>query len=108
MLNNRKMTRAGWAALRKVEFDETSLNSAADSNHTCTIKYPIIQGLDISDMNGNSRYHFAPLKVRQKKIYSVLSSRNRQCSNVGHFDDVPVEFLPDMIRTFEQSSEYGD
>ena len=41
-----------------------------------------------------------------RRRYSVLSSRNRQCSNVGHFDDVPVEFLPNMLSTIQQYSEY--
>ena len=110
MLKNRKMTGAGWAALRKAEYDGTSLNSAAESNHTCYITYPSgedeIQGLDTSEMNGNSEYNFAPNHVRQMKVYSVLSSRNRQCSNVGHFDDIPVEFLPNMLSTIQQYSEY--
>ena len=59
-------------------------------------------------MNGNphAEFTFRPRFVRQKKIYSVLSSRNRECSNVGHFDDVPVEFLPDMLKCIHQYSEY--
>ena len=67
-----------------------------------------MQGLDTSEMNGdtNSLVVFDPMYVRQKKVYSVLSSRNRRCSNVGHFDDVPVELLPDMLRTIQQYSNY--
>ena len=67
-----------------------------------------MQGLDTSEMNGdtNSLVVFDPMYVRQKKVYSVLSSRNRGCSNVGHFDDVPVELLPDMLRTIQQYSNY--
>ena len=112
-LTDNNISKSGWTALRKVEFDDTSLNSAADSNHTCAIKYPSggdeIQGLDTSDMNGdiNSGHCFAPMYVRQKKIYSVLSSRNRECSNVGYFDDVPVEFLPDILSSIERYSEYN-
>jgi hypothetical protein len=108
-LMDNNLTKAGWAALRKAEFDDTSLNSAADSNHTCAIKYPtIVQGLDTSEMNGDadSGYCLVPNHVRQKKVYSVLSSRNRQCSNVGHFDDLPVEVFPDMLNTIQQYSNY--
>ena len=111
-LTDNNITKAGWVALRKAEFDDTSLNSASDCNHTCCIKYPSgddeIQGLDTSEMNGdtNSGFCFAPMYVRQKKIYSVLSSRNRECSNVGHFDDVPVELLPDILCSIERYSEY--
>ena len=59
-------------------------------------------------MNGQrySENNFDPVYVRQKKVYSILSRRNRNCSNVGHFDDVPVELLPDMLRTFQQNSNY--
>jgi len=109
---NNNLTRTGWAALRKAEFDDTSLNSAADSNHTCAIWYPsgndAIQEVNTSEMNGQrySEHNFDPVYVRQKKVYSIVSSRNRHCSNVGHFDDIPVEFLPDMLHTFQQYSEY--
>ena len=109
---NSKMKRAGWEALRKAEFDGTSLNSAADSNHTCCIGYPSgdseIRGLDTTEMNGNLAFDqtFNERSARQKKVYSVLSSRNRNCSNVGHFDDIPVELLPDMLSTIQQYSEY--
>ena len=88
------------------------MNSAADSNHTCAIWYPPedeeIQWLDTSEMNGDPdpSVAFEPMNVRQKKIYSVLSSRNRECSNVGHFDDVPVEFLPDILKCLQQYSNY--
>ena len=110
--NNSKITKAGWAALRKVEFDDTSLNSVADSNHTCYITYPSgddeIQGLDTSEMNGTGlgSAWFDAKNVRRKKVYSLLSSRNRECSNVGYFDDIPVEFSPDMLSTIQQYSEY--
>ena len=100
---NNSVTASGWSALSKAEFDPTSLNSAADSNHKCMIIYE-------SDMeiNGDpeSECYFEPKAVRQKKIYSVLSSRNRECSNVQHFGDVPVEFLPDMLTSIQQYSEY--
>ena len=33
-------TKAGWKALFRAEFDDTTLNSAANSNHTCYICYP--------------------------------------------------------------------
>ena len=109
-LSKNNISKCWWKALRNVEFDDTSLNAAADSNHTCTIKYPSesdeIHGLDTSEMNGNSDYHFDPVSARHKKVYSILSRRNRNCSNVGHFDDVPVELLPDMLRTIQQYSNY--
>ena len=112
-VTNNNLTRTGWGVLRKAEFDDTSLNSAADSNHSCAIWYPSgddeIQGFDTSEMNGryDSENNFDERKVKEKKVYSILSSRNRNCSNVGHFDDIPVEILPDMLRSIQQYSEYN-
>jgi len=111
-LTYNNITKTGWKALRKAEFDNTSLNAAADSNHTCNIKYPPdgdeIEGLDVSEMNGDKKHTkaFDPKYVRQKKIYSVLSSRNRDGSNVGHFEDVTVELLPDMLDSIQKYSNY--
>jgi len=112
-LTHNNFTKVGWAALRKVEFDDSSLNAAADSNHKCAIQYPpdgseAIEGVDTSEMNDNpqSQVHLASYYVRQKKIYSVLSKRNRELSNVGHFEDVPVEILPNMLHSIQRYSHY--
>ena len=86
--------------MRKAEFDPTSLNSAANSNHTCHI-------VKASKFNGRQYDdRLEPKQVRQKKIYYMISERNRKCSNVQHFDRVPVEYLPDMLGSIQQYSEY--
>ena len=114
-LTENRITKAGWGALRKTEFDDTTLNAAFHSNHTCNIKYPptrdVIEGLDVSEMNGDMwcTKVFIRKFVRQKKLYSVLSSRNRDCSNVGKFDDnIPVELLPHMLHSIHRFSYYRD
>lgn len=106
-LQNNNFTINGWMALCKAVFDDTSLNSAADSNHTCCIDFPSDFEY-IEEMNGDqeSETPFDSMHVRQKKIYSILSSRNNECSNVKHFDNVPVELLPDMLVSFQQYSDY--
>ena len=107
LTNNNNITKTGWAALKKAEFDNSSLNAVADSNHTCAIEYPSddsdgffpisdaikeVVDINISEMNGDRKAKtvFHPPCNRQKKIYSVLSSRNRDCSNVKHFEVTPV------------------
>ena len=110
------VSKSGWIALRKAEFDDTSLNTAADSNHTCRISYPNpedhdddLQGLDTTEMNGNLNRMaplFNPAYVRQKKIYSILSTRNRTCSNVEHFEDIPIELLPYMLCSVQRYVNY--
>jgi len=115
-LKENNFTNTGWTALRKAELDDTSLNAASDSNHTCAIEYPSveddeeIEGVDTSEMNNNpfSQMHLDYLYVRQKKIYSVLSSRNRDCSNVKHFEDIPVELLPDILQSIQRYAKYHE
>jgi hypothetical protein len=108
IIGNGNITNSGWDALRKAEFDSTSLNAASDSNHTCSILTDYHEGMngDPDTWNESPRTHFVPAAVRQKKIYSILSSRNRECSNVQHFSDVPVEFLPDMLGSIQEYSDY--
>jgi len=112
-LTGNNITKTGWTALRKAEFDDTSLNAAASSNHTCNIRYPpdgsdLIEGLNIIEMNGDRNFTkaFDPRWVRRKKLYTVLSSRNRDNSNVGHFDDIPVEILPNILHSVRRYSNY--
>lgn len=110
--DNDNITSRGWKTLSKAVFDKTSLNAAADSNHTCQIDFPLYDDTyeQIREMNGSTSYHmrrFVPTKVRQKKIYSILSKRNRTMSNVDHFDDdKPVELLPDMLHSIQKYADY--
>ena len=104
-------TAVGWEALSKAVFDKTSLNSAADSNHNCTIDFPEEDDKydEVKLMNGShpdSDYTFVEYFVRRKKIYNVLSARNKSRSNVEHFEDVPFELFPDMVVSIEEYSDY--
>ena len=101
-LQRNNLTDVGWDRLLKAEFDSTSLNTAANSNHTCYVDGKGIFN-DTFDTNPTDTYTKA---VRQKKIYRVLSVRNKNCSNVQHFDDIPFELIPDMLKSIQQYSEY--
>ena len=112
-LADNNITSVGWISLSKAVFDQTSLNSAADSNHTCSVGFPLNDDDEMQDILDSRKFieystqgTSDPKKVRQKKIYSILSSRNRSCSNADHFEDVPVEFLPDMLSSIQQYSNY--
>ena len=104
----------GWDALTKAVFDKTSLNSAAESNHTCLIDFPVHRQHDeVRYLNGHKVYtsdpEFTPNPTcaRQRKIYFILSARNRSLSNVDHFDeDMPVELLPQLLSSIQMISEY--
>ena len=111
---NNRMTKSGWMTLRNAIFDDTSLNAAANSNHTCCVDFPSIndddedQFQEVIEMNdsGDSEYYFDTKYVRQKKVYSILSSRNRNCCNAEYLEDVPFELLPDMLISIQQYSKY--
>ena len=40
------------------------------------------------------------------KIYAILANRNRECSNVEDFADVPIEILPDMLQSIHKYSQF--
>jgi len=115
-IRENSVTNAGWEALGKTVFDKTSLNSAADSNHTCCIDFPEDDNEfdGVRKINGTGSHSnvrdancFNPINVRQKKIYHVISSRNRSMSNVDHFDDdMPIELLPDMLHSIQKYADY--
>jgi len=104
-LRRNRISAVGWRALSRAVFDDTSLNSAADSNHCCYICKGA-EGFDslvINSVNTDPKY------VRQKKIYSILSSRNIDCSNVDYFDEeMAVELLPGMLTSIQRYSKYHE
>lgn len=65
-------------------FDETSLNSASDSNHNCNIYYCRFQDRNKQD---------DPVGNWHRKIHKVLASRNNTMSNVKHFDDIDINLV---------------
>ena len=74
-LQNNEMTGLGFDAFKEAVFDSISLNSVADSNHSCLI---------CGTSSGN--YHGDPHINKEDKICSLLSSRNEKGSNVYHLD----------------------
>ena len=113
-MDDNNITNIGWEALSRTVFDKTSLNTAADSNHTCHIDFPSIpihKYDHVREINGeeSSEHYHLPEFVREKKIYSILSQRNKNSSNVDHFDDdMPVELLPVVLATIQKFANYHD
>ncbi|KAL7527971.1 hypothetical protein ACHAXR_004415 [Thalassiosira sp. AJA248-18] len=104
-LDGNSITDLGWKALHKAEFDGKSLTSAADSNHAC-----VIINSEFVEINRDLETDepFRRSALRSKKIYSVLSARNKEGSNVQHLEDgdTPIEFLPDILGAIQRYSEY--
>ncbi|KAL7537176.1 hypothetical protein ACHAXR_007645 [Thalassiosira sp. AJA248-18] len=99
-LEGNEITSVGCDALRHVVFDSTSLNSVADSNHSC-----YIGGLDFGGIPNNWNNS---KRNRRMKIYYLLSSRNREGSNAHHLDsDIGEESLklaPEVLQCVNHCS----
>ena len=88
-LKGNEFTRLGEDILKKVVYDDSSLNAVADSNHVCTI-----MGLDSwqesSVCNANDCYYGrdgnGPKRSRARKIFHLLEERNQQGTNVYHME----------------------
>ena len=95
-LGQNDITDVGRDALRNAIFDSTSLNAVAASNHSCSI-----DGFDLDNISNNPS---RKSKInRGRKIYSVLSSRNREGTNVRHldaeFEDDDLKFVPKVLES---------
>ena len=97
-LNDNNTTVAGEVAFLSVLCDESSLNAAADSNHICIV-YGDTQ-LDLHSYNCLSDME----KNRARKVYALLSSRNKTMSNVQHFSDIDLKILPNMLAAVQKYS----
>jgi hypothetical protein len=93
----------GRDALRNAIYDSTSLNTVADSNHSC-----YIEGIDLDGIN---RYAISPEENKGRKIYSLLSSRNREGTNVYHlgseFDDESLKLVPKVLESVHMYARHA-
>eukprot|EP00984_Skeletonema_dohrnii_P002831 scaffold968_cov131-Skeletonema_dohrnii-CCMP3373.AAC.7 len=96
------ITKIGGDSLRLALCDESSLNSVADSNHRCNIR---LIGSSTLRWNNSSQDMG---ENRGRKIYKLLSSRNKTMSNVQHFGDIDVKLLPNMLEAVQKYSNDGD
>ena len=107
-LRENPITDEGMGALKVTEFDRSSLNGAASSNHTCLIIYP--DNDEVMNENGRGIHPeetlFDTKLIRAKKIYTVLSTGNITCSNFQQLEDAPIEVLPTLLTSIQQYSTY--
>jgi len=107
-LRENPITDEGMGALKMTEFDRSSLNKAASSNHTCLIIYP--NNDEVMNENGTGispdERLFDTRLVRAKKIYTVLSIGNITCSNFQQLEDAPIEVLPTLLTSIQHYSTY--
>mmetsp|Transcript_18462 Transcript_18462/g.33920 ORF Transcript_18462/g.33920 Transcript_18462/m.33920 type:complete len:323 (-) Transcript_18462:83-1051(-) len=109
-LERNAITDVGCNALRNTLFDATSLNSVADSNHTCYIRG---LGLGFGDVAINDVTNSKD--NRRRKIYSLLSSRHNEETNSFHLDQelgngddgYSLKLVPKVLECVHLSSEIG-
>ncbi|EJK76693.1 hypothetical protein THAOC_01531, partial [Thalassiosira oceanica] len=87
-LKGNRFTRMGVDILKKVMYDDSSLNAVADSNHVC-----IIEGMGFHLPGGSGYYYvrrtrksYDPKQSRARKIFHLLSQRNKQGTNAHHLE----------------------
>lgn len=85
-------------ALQETLFDDTSLGSAAGSNHTCRINSRRRRSLYAINHNPDPKIN------RRRKIFNVLAARNKTRSNIQHFEEMSPKLLPNIL---ESTQTYG-
>ena len=107
-LDGNNITKVGCNALSKAVYNPESLNSVADCNHTCRI-----HGLNWSN-DPNFPHNHARYFRRRRKIYRLLSSRNREESNVYHLnlefgnedeDEDTLALVPNLLESVHRYVE---
>eukprot|EP00956_Cyclotella_meneghiniana_P021243 scaffold38441_cov21-Cyclotella_meneghiniana.AAC.3 len=96
--------------LESVVFNRSSLNAAFHSNHHCNLilsryrNYCETFNSDIHKFNtGND-----PAMNRRKKIYNILSTRNRSRENAAFFESygISIKHIPQILALFKPFSEH--
>eukprot|EP00956_Cyclotella_meneghiniana_P033546 scaffold96845_cov40-Cyclotella_meneghiniana.AAC.2 len=90
--------------LESAIFDSTSLNAAHDSNHHCNLWLNTIVISDIRSFNTSND----PTLNRRKKIYTLLSKRNRRRENASFLeqDGIGIKHIPQILSLLKPFSEH--
>jgi len=95
IISGNRVGEPGDSLFRTAVCNESSLNSVADSNHSCMIETEYaLDGNESEEREIN----------RANKIYRLLSSRNKTMSNVQHFGDIDVKLLPNVLEAVQKYS----
>eukprot|EP00984_Skeletonema_dohrnii_P026649 scaffold16013_cov84-Skeletonema_dohrnii-CCMP3373.AAC.2 len=89
-----RMSEVGATTLyRRALCDASSLNSLADSNHTCSI-----ESFQILEENRSEAREIN----RAQKLYGLLSLRNIVQTNVQYFGEIDVNLLPHILEVVQK------
>ncbi len=106
-LESSSITDVGNEAFRRVLNNDSTLNSVSDSNHSCYVYLDVYHSWNmneeyesINDLGKEREMN------RGRKIYKLLSSRNKSVSNAQHFGDIDVKFLPDIVQAVQKYASF--
>ena len=94
-----------WDILDSAVFNPTSLNGTYDSNHYCKIT---VHERDMTSIMGNFNTYDDPILNRRKKLYNILSTRNRQRRNAAYFEseNIGIKHIPQILSLLKPFSEH--
>lgn len=101
-LGHNGITDIGRDALSSTIFDSTSLNAVEASNHSCSIEGLYFDSIVLNNV-GDCKVN------RERKIYSLLSTRNREGTNVQHLDAEfeDLKLVPKVLEAVRHYAVYG-
>ena len=93
-----------WHHIEPAVFNRTSLNATHDSNHFCSIEITHTQTFLMDKFN---KYN-DPVKNRRKKIYYILSIRNRRRENAAYLESngINIKHIPRILALLKLLSEH--
>lgn len=98
-LSNNNIFEQGRRALLSAIFDNSSLNSVYESNHTCELNFDGLNNLHQEMMLINN---FTDAETnRKRKIVTALHDATDDNSYFNVSDDVPIEFMPDVLELMQ-------
>eukprot|EP00956_Cyclotella_meneghiniana_P010976 scaffold15382_cov104-Cyclotella_meneghiniana.AAC.2 len=95
---------SNWHYIGSAIFNCTSLNAVYNSNHHCSIRMTQPQSSILDKFNKCND----PVKNRRKKIYNILSTRNRRRENAAYFesDGIRIKHIPQILASLKSLSEH--
>ena len=101
ILYDNNITEAGKEAFRPVIYEDSTLNAATDSNHTCSVQVGSLFDFGWVALKCWNLHEEKQIN-RGRKIYHLLSSRHKTMSNAKYFENIDVKILPNMLASVQK------
>ncbi len=104
-LSENTISDSGKKAFDLVVHDDSSLNSIANTNHSCRVYVVGFGCWNEYRVWRDGAWRETPESLnRARKIYNLLSTRNKSMSmsNVQHFDEIDIKLLPSILEAVQR------